>query len=304
MAFRWAADSHTTVVDVLTLTGIPKRLGVGIALMLAMASMSCTPMAAGIDRFAGGPTAPVDTAITPHATDADPLQEAPARPLPPGPLKITIPEAILLSLENNRALMAERLNPAIVQTTEDLERALFDPVIGGEVAVEREKGERQARSGSQTESFTADNLGGLIFLEQYFPTGTAVTLEATSDRADSTLYDNPFYASRLGLTMTQALLRGFGPQVNLVRLRQARLDTRMSAFALRGFTESLVAEVELTYWDYALARRRIEIVEESLKVARQQLSETEELIAVGRLAPAERAAVQAEGWRALSGSVH
>jgi outer membrane protein len=82
--------------------------------------------------------------------------------------------------------------------------------------------------------------------------------------------------------------------VNLARLQQARLDTRMSEYELRGFTEFLVAEVERTYWDYALARRQIEIVNESLKVARQQLDETKELIAVGRLARAELAAVQAE----------
>jgi len=68
----------------------------------------------------------------------------------------------------------------------------------------------------------------------------------------------------------------------------------MSEYELRGFTEFLVSEVERTYWDYALAGRQIEIVEESLKVARQQLDETKQLIAVGRLARAELAAVQAE----------
>ena len=87
----------------------------------------------------------------------------------------------------------------------------------------------------------------------------------------------------------------------------------MSEYELRGFTEFLVAEVERTYWDYALARRQIEIVEESLKVARQQLNETKELIAVGRLARAELPAVQAEvasqeqaliEARAASDSVH
>ncbi len=40
--------------------------------------------------------------------------------------------------------------------------------------------------------------------------------------------------------------------------------------------------------------RQIEIVETSLEVVRQQLEETQELIAVGRLARAELAAVQAE----------
>jgi outer membrane protein TolC len=55
-----------------------------------------------------------------------------------------------------------------------------------------------------------------------------------------------------------------------------------------------VAQVERTYWEYALARRQIEIFEESLKIARQQLEETKELIAIGRLAKAELAAVQSE----------
>lgn len=260
---------------------------------LLLAAVSCLPVAGGIDRAAGGPTVPVDTVISMPMEKSRPSGDT-ARPHPPGPLKITVTEAILLCLENNRALQAERLNPSIQQTFEDQERARFDPAIAGEVAAGRIKGQRQARSGSQTEDLATDTVDGMISLEQYFPTGTAMLLEAGSEMSDSILYEDPFYATRLGMTVSQALLRGFGPAVNLVRLRQARLDTRMSAFELRGFTAALVAEVESTCWDYALARRRIEIVEESLKVARQQLNETDELIAVGRLARAELAAVQAE----------
>ena len=263
-----------------------------IGLMPALAA--CTPVARGVGRAAGGPAVPADTAVTMPLVSEEPSSPAAPPPLPPGPIKVTVKEAVWLCLENNRALAAERLNPAIVQTFEDEEQAVFDPVLGAEAAAGRRKAERQARAGSQTESLTSDTVDGLLFLDQYFPTGTALTLEADTAMSDSTLYEDPFYASRLGLTVTQALLRGFGPRVNLVRLRQARLDTRLSAFELRGFSESLVAEVERTYWDFALARRRIEIVEESLKVVRQQLSETRELIAVGRLARAELAAVQAE----------
>jgi outer membrane protein TolC len=221
-------------------------------------------------------------------------EEVAAQALPAGPLKLTVTEAILLSLENNRSLVVERLNPSIQQTFEDQERAVFDPVTNAEVSAGRVEGERLARSGSTTEGFTTDAAEGIISLEQYFPTGTTVALEAGTRMDDSSLYEDSFYSTRLGMTLNQALLRGFGTEVNLARLQQARLDTRMSEYELRGFTEFLVAEVERTYWDYALARRQIEIVEESLKVARQQLNETEELITVGRLARAELPAVQAE----------
>jgi outer membrane protein TolC len=96
------------------------------------------------------------------------------------------------------------------------------------------------------------------------------------------------------LTVTQALLRGFGTRANLASLRQAELDTLSSEYELRGFAESLVAQVEATYWDYALAERQIEIYTQSLKLAEDQLTETVERIETGALAETELAAAQAE----------
>ena len=261
---------------------------------LLLVSVSCTLVEKQIDRKAGGPNVPADTTVQMRQEPAEKPEEFEAREVPPGPLKVTITEAILLCLENNRSLVVQRLNPSIEQTFEDQERAVFDPLANAEVSAGRVKGERLARSGAETEDFTTDAADGIISLEQYFPTGTTVALEASTNVNDSSLYDDSFYSTRLGMTINQALLQGYGTDVNLARLRQARLDTRMSEYELRGFTESLVAEVERTYWDYALAKRQIEIVEESLKVARQQLNETEQLIAVGRLAKAELPAVQAE----------
>jgi outer membrane protein TolC len=261
---------------------------------LLLGSASCTLVEERIDRTAGGPNVPADTAVY-MRLDAVEQPEKTAPPMvPPGPLKVTIGDAILLSLENNWSLVVERLNPSIQQTFEDQERAVFDPETDAEVSAGRVEGERLARAGSETEDFTTDTAEGIISLEQYFPTGTTVALEGSTRMDDSSLYQDSFYSTRLGMTITQALLRGYGTDVNLARLQQAHLDTRMSEYELRGFSEFLVAEVERTYWDYALARRQIEIVEESLKVARQQLNETKELIAVGRLARSELAAVQAE----------
>jgi outer membrane protein TolC len=260
---------------------------------ILLVSASCTLVEKPIDRTAGGPNVPADTVVQMPLESAEQPEEIAPHTLPPGQLKVTLTEAILLCLENNRSLVVERLNPSIQQTLEDQERAVFDPAINADISAGRVKGERLARSGSETEDFTTDAAEGRISLEQYFPTGTTVDLEASTQVSDSSLYDDNFYSTRLGMTVTQALLRGFGTDVNLARLQQARLDTRMSEYELRGFTEFLVAEVGRTYWDYALARRQIEIVEESLKIARQQLNETKELIAVGRLAKAELAAVQA-----------
>jgi outer membrane protein TolC len=229
-----------------------------------------------------------------QSDSADEPDERAPQAVSSGPLRITTTEAILLSLENNLSLVVERLNPSIKKTFEDTERAVFDPETNAMISGGRIDGERLARSGSETENFTTDTADGIISLKQFFPTGTTVSLEGSTRMDDSSLYRDAFYWTRLGMSVNQAILRGYGRDVNLASLRQARLDTRMSEYELRGFTQALVAQVEQTYWDYALARRQVEIFEESLKVARQQLNETNELIAVGRLAKSELPAVQAE----------
>jgi outer membrane protein TolC len=271
-----------------------RLLGLIIMSWLLLMSASCTLVEERIDRTAGGPNLPSDTAIYVRSDSIDKPDEMAPRAVLPGPLKITTTEAVLLSLENNRSLVVERLNPSIKKTFQDTERAVFDPETNAEISAGRVDAERLARSGSQTESFTTDTADGIISLKQFFPTGTTVSLEGSTRMDDSSLYQDTFYWTRLGMSVNQAILRGYGTEVNLVRLRQARLDTRMSEYELRGFTQFLVAQVEQTYWDYALARRQVEIFEESLKVARQQLNETKELIAVGRLARSELPAVQAE----------
>jgi len=92
------------------------------------------------------------------------------------------------------------------------------------------------------------------------------------------------HEARVGLTVTQALLRGAGVDVNLASLRQARLDTVASQYELRGYAEALVANVENMYWDYVLARRQIEIFTDSLALAQRQLEETRQRIEIGKLA--------------------
>jgi len=271
-----------------------RLLGVLILSGLVLKLTSCAAVEEQIDQTAGGPNLPEHTTVYMQSDFIDEPDEKAPRAVLPGPLKITTTEAILLCLENNRALVVERLNPSIKKTFEDTERAVFDPQTNAIISGGRIDGERLARSGSETESFTTDAADGIISLKQFFPTGTTVSLEGSTRMDDSSLYRDAFYWTRLGMSVDQAILRGYGTDVNLVRLRQARLDTRMTEYELRGFTQSLVARVEQTYWDYALARRQVEIFKESLKVARQQLNETNELIAVGRLAKSELPAVQAE----------
>jgi outer membrane protein TolC len=226
---------------------------------------------------------------------AEPLRLPPNEvAAPEGPLKIGIHEAILLAMENNQSLIVERMNPQIQRTFEQEELAVFDPLLSPQVSSRRTIADRLSRAGSSTESSTVDSITGSALLSKLFPSGTELDLDASSTYTDSSLYSDTFTSNRLGFTVTQALLRGLDVQANMARVNQARLDTLISGYELRGFTEVLLEQVESKFWDHALAQRQIEIYTDSLNLAEKQMAETQERIRIGDLAETELAAAQAE----------
>lgn len=217
----------------------------------------------------------------------------PAGPEPKNFIELTVEGAILLTLENNRSLQVEQYKQPIRSTFEDQEQAVFDPLLTGRAEYSRQSSVFRSRALSSPVEDTENRGAAQAEVSKYFPTGTTVGVDVSAQRSWSDLYSDQ-YVSRLGFSVTQALLRGAGTEANLATLQQARVATQLSEYEFRGFAEALVALTEETYWDYALARRQIDILEESLKVSEQQLQEIEAMISVGRLAETEATAAQAE----------
>jgi len=228
----------------------------------------------------------------PPAPGAEAAQPPSGEVPPAGPVPVTVTQAMLLALANNQALAVQRYNVPIFRTAVEVQRAAFDPVFSALVQHQRSVVLSPGGRGNFETMGTAKTLQA--GLSEFFPTGTQVGITGSTDIAHGTANPDNFYSTRYGLTVTQALLQGFGLDVNLASLRQARVDVLSSEYELRGFAEALVAQVEEAYWDYTLAQRNIEIFTQSLQLAEQQLRETEERIRVGKLADIERAAAEAE----------
>lgn len=209
-------------------------------------------------------------------------------------LVVDIRGAILMAMENNRSLIVVRMNPDIMRTYEQQERSVFDPVLGAEVSPRRTVADRLSRAGSSTESQIVDSVTGSVSLGKFFSTGTTLELEGSSSYTDSSLYSDTFTSNRLGVSVTQALLQGMDVRANMASVHQAGIDALISEYELRGFAEVLLEEVESKFWDYALAQKQIEIYTDSLSLARQQLTEVQERIKIGKLPEIELAAAQAE----------
>ena len=210
-----------------------------------------------------------------------------------GILELTLEQAVISALSRNRSLRIEQFEPVIAGTFVDTERAVFDPVLFARGSYERYRD--RSLDDALARYFSID--GSLSTLRggvsQSLPSGTDLTLDLTLSNREA---DNNDFSeeARLGLNLTQALLRDYGVAVNLVSYRQAQTSALASTYTLRGFTENLVAAVENAYWDYALSVRQVEIFEESFNIASQQLANIRSRIAVGQLAETEETVANAE----------
>jgi outer membrane protein len=243
-------------------------------------------------------TSPEDY-IGPASRPAEPnIQAVAPSPLvkiePTGPLSITITEAVLISLEKNKSLVVQKLNPQINRTIEQQAQSVFDPDLTGTVSRGKTRLESPPTPGAGPLTSTQKTFNADASISEFFPTGTTLSLDGSISRLDESFTPDPFVTTRLGVGVTQSLLRGFGSAVNLVAVNQARIDTKISQYELRGFVESLVAQVEETYWNYSLAQKNIEIFKQSMRLAEEQQKQTEEQIRVGSLAASELVASRAE----------
>jgi len=197
-----------------------------------------------------------------------------------------------MAIEHNQELVVQRMTPAVVRTFEQEARGVFDPVLLGTFGYERERAEGLSSRGRLFE-FSSHSLVGEVGVTRFLPTGTTVGLGATTEIADAGT-GRQLVQSRLGLTVTQALLRGFGTGVNLANIRQARLDTLASEYELRGFSEAVVALVEQTCWDYVLAERQLEIYRQSVALAEEQANVIRERARAGTIPATDLTAAESE----------
>jgi outer membrane protein len=208
-------------------------------------------------------------------------------------LKIDLQEAILTALEHNPSLSIQRLQPKIAKTFVKEQGAIFDPEIS--VSANRTKTKQQRFLGSRPEPFelTSQRSQYDAGISQNLPTGTTISANASMSASTSSIYTDQF-SGNVGITITQALLQGFGLGTNLANLRSAKIDYEISKAELKGVAEEVIASVEQAYWDLYLTREEINIQQQSLELANKQLKESQERVAVGKLPELELAAVHAE----------
>jgi len=226
--------------------------------------------------------------------------------IPPGAYPLRLMEVVEEALNKNLTLQAVDLNPDIVGTAIDGELAAFDPVGFAKVSVSRDNipsvgflatgqipGQGEGDGPTPTPSplrvnrtwrtykgvGNADTGEPGLGVSRKFTSGLETTLQLIYGRSDSSVdFFQPFpanYDTNVVLDVVQPLLRGYGPLVNLAPVRIAYNDKIVSEENLRSFTNDLIAQAHILYWELVFARVNLAIAQQSLALAADLLRENQ-----------------------------
>jgi outer membrane protein TolC len=173
----------------------------------------------------------------------------------------------------------------------------FDPALNGGIIWQHQKLPESNVFITGQPVLTSRSLNANLGVNQGFSTGTQLGLDFSSDYLSQnslrTVY-NPSSATGLGLTLTQPLLRGFGPGVNRRFIRVAKNNQRISDQVFRLQAIATVSGIIRLYWDLVSLNEDLKVRQQTLVLAKQLYSDNKSKVQQGTLAPIELVRAQAQ----------
>ena len=205
---------------------------------------------------------------------------------------MTLREAMLLALENNRDLEVERLNVQLNELDVRASQGFYDPSLMTSFFYDRSNIPiANPLVGGANAGLLTDNLTGSATLSQRIQSqGGLLQASYSNDRATTqNVFNilNPQFTSTFNLSYLQPLLKNRGIDQGRRQIRLARKQLDLSDSQFRQRVIEIIAQVQRAYWDLVFARRDREIKRESVELARTQLAHNERLVEAGTLAPVD-----------------
>jgi outer membrane protein TolC len=199
-------------------------------------------------------------------------------------LRLSLNEAVATTVTGNLGIELQRFEHRIAGEEIRRQYGIFDPVA--EASLTQSSAEQTAvtaLAGGSSRS-TALDFGWRHFL----PTGASYTLSFDNSRGTRSgpfTSFSPGYSTSLGFSASQPLLRDFGVDINRRGITIARNGLGISREQFRDILSDTALLVEQAYLDLVYARRNVEVVKETLFLARDQARITQIRIDVGASAP-------------------
>jgi outer membrane protein len=173
----------------------------------------------------------------------------------------------------------------------------YDPSLVGSLLWNKQNIPQSSTFSTGANVLSTEAIAANLGLQQGFSTGTqyALTYNSNSQNSNS-LHNNynPFTTASLGLTVTQPLLRGFGPAVNRRWIRIAKNDQKISDQVFRQELMNVVYGVSRLYYDLASLSEDLRVKRETLAASQELYKNTKAGVEEGTLAAVELTRAEAE----------
>jgi outer membrane protein TolC len=211
-------------------------------------------------------------------------------------LELSLEETVRRALDGNADILVEKYNPQIAAQSVRGAQGYYDPLLFSTVtwsSQDREATNVFAGADTVKTDFNVWNFG----VDQALPTGGFFRLTWDNDETDTnntfqTL--NPLYSSKLGLSLTQPLLRNFKIDSARQQIRVAKKNREISDLQFKQTVTVVVANAKQLYYDLIFAIDNLEAARKNLALAQKLLSENEIRVKVGTMAPLDVVSAQSE----------
>lgn len=229
------------------------------------------------------------------------VKEAPAKKEAVIRTPLSITDAIDASVRGNLNLVFARMNPAKTDQDVIAEEAKFLPVFDAAISYTDTKDARASSILDGSPSPTSENISYSVSATQKFSYGTQLRVFTSASRAETnsayaTL--NPDYNARLGLEITQPLLKGAGRTVNLAPIAIAKSRRRESGLQLKKQILDTILNAETAYWNLSTAYAFRDLKQSNIDLAQRLLEENRVKFNVGLIRKQD--VLQAEANLALA----
>lgn len=224
--------------------------------------------------------------------NTDPPQDAPGQRQP---YELSLLDAVELALRNNLSVQVARFTPQSSFQGITSARAPFETTLTFNLPQSFSRGSNPTTNQTAGgDVITSQNVSGGFTWAETLEWGTNYRLSWSSGRrSDNNEFNtfNPSLTAGLSGNITQQLLRGFG-DINRTGIRVAMNSYDQSIEAFRNSVQGIIAQVVQAYWNLRAQAEALQVREEALRLAEQQLARNRIQVEIGTLAPIET--VQAE----------
>ncbi len=164
----------------------------------------------------------------------------------------------------------------------------FDPVISGTIEGEHANFPQSNPVFTGVTSLNQNTNTYNFAYTQGFSTGTLMSVNYDNTYVTQNVpfnYVNPILTPSFRFQLTQHLLQGFGFDPNLRWIRIARNNREIADVVFRQQIMTTVSQVENIYWDLVTAYEAVKVNERQLQLAEKTLSDDQEQVKIGTLAP-------------------